>query len=167
MFGRAFPEAYKEDISPWVAAFDVENAAAVYRGEDLRMSLYRPENPAAESSASRCFTGRRPFRCLMYCRCWKTWACGSSTNGPTNCRMPEKERVWIQDFDMIPAVDRELDLDVIRGLFMEAFEKTLRGETDSDGFQSPGYRLADALAPGQGASGLLQILCCRRVSRFP
>ena len=41
-FGRAFPEAYKEDISPWVAAFDVENATAIYQGETLRMSLYRP-----------------------------------------------------------------------------------------------------------------------------
>ena len=41
-FRKAFPEAYKEDVSPWVAAFDVENAAAVDEGEDLRMSLYRP-----------------------------------------------------------------------------------------------------------------------------
>ncbi len=29
---------------------------------------------------------------------------------------------------------RELDLDVIRGRFQDAFERTLRGETDSDGF---------------------------------
>jgi glutamate dehydrogenase len=52
---------------------------------------------------------------------------------PYELKMPDDQRLWIQDFDMIPAVDRELNLDVIRELFQEAFERILRGDADSDG----------------------------------
>jgi glutamate dehydrogenase len=53
---------------------------------------------------------------------------------PYELHLPGDESLWIQDFDMIPAVKRELDLDVIRDRFQDAFERALRGETDSDGF---------------------------------
>jgi glutamate dehydrogenase len=92
-FCKAFPEAYKEDVSPWVAAFDVENAAAVDEGASLRMSLYRPE-----------------------------------------LHLPDDRSLWIQDFDMIPAVGRELNLDIIREVFQDSFEKALLREIESDGF---------------------------------
>ena len=46
-FGKSFPEAYKEDVSAWVAAFDVANAWAVDQGEGLRMGLYSPRDPRA------------------------------------------------------------------------------------------------------------------------
>ena len=46
-FGTAFPEAYKEDVSPWVASFDVVHAAAVDAGEDLRIVVIDFETVAA------------------------------------------------------------------------------------------------------------------------
>ncbi|NND44656.1 MAG: NAD-glutamate dehydrogenase, partial [Xanthomonadales bacterium] len=42
--GGAFPAAYIEDVSPWVAAFDVENLARLESADSLRMSLYRPRD---------------------------------------------------------------------------------------------------------------------------
>jgi glutamate dehydrogenase len=48
--------------------------------------------------------------------------------------LTEDEKLWIQDFDMIPAVDRVLDLDIIRDLFQDSFEGAFRGHTDNDGF---------------------------------
>ena len=134
LFGRAFPEAYKEDVSPWVAAFDVENAAAVYRGEDLRMSLYRPQKSRGGMIRFKVFHRSSPLPLSDVLPMLENLGLRIVNERPYELRMPEKERVWIQDFDMIPSVDRKLNLDVIRGLFMEAFEKTLRGETDSDGF---------------------------------
>jgi len=133
-FGRAFPEAYKEDISPWVAAFDVENASAVYQGEDLRMSLYRPRKSRGGIIRFKIFRKDVPIPLSDVLPMLENLGLHIVNERPYELEMPEGQSIWIQDFDMIPAVDRELDLDVIRDLFKEAFEKTLNGEADSDGF---------------------------------
>jgi glutamate dehydrogenase len=39
---------------------------------------------------SRSITGARRSRCRRACRCWKTWAFASSTNGPTGSRRPTR-----------------------------------------------------------------------------
>ena len=133
-FARAFPEAYKEDVSPWVAAFDVENANAVYDGEDLRMSLYRPRKTRGGIIRFKIFRNDTPIPLFDVLPMLENLGLHIVNERPYELRMPGDERLWIQDFDMIPAVDRELDLDVIRKLFQEAFERTLRGESDSDAF---------------------------------
>lgn len=133
-FGRAFPEAYKEDISPWVAAFDVENATAVYQGEDLRLSLYRPRKSRGGIIRLKIFRKDSPIPLSNVLPMLENLGLHIVSERPYELRMPGGQRLWIQDFDMIAAVGRKLDLDVIRNLFREAFEKTLSGEADSDGF---------------------------------
>ena len=133
-FGKAFPEAYKEDISPWVAAFDVENLSAVDQGDDLRMSLYRPRKPRGGIIRFKVFRKNDPIPLSDVLPMLENLGLHIVNERPYELKTSEDPRLWIQDFDMIPAVERELDLDVIRGLFKESFEKTLRGEADSDGF---------------------------------
>jgi hypothetical protein len=115
--------------------FDVDHAEAVRPGRGsahepvpAAQAAQRPHPPQAVSQ------GFAPCRCRKSCRCWRTWGSGSSANGPTNCKFDDDERLWIQDFDMIPAVERELNLEIIRDLFQEAFEQALYGRptaTDS------------------------------------
>jgi glutamate dehydrogenase len=133
-FGKAFPEAYKEDISPWVAAFDVENAAAVDNGEPLRMSLYRPRKRRGGIIRFKLFRKGSPIPLSHVLPMLENLGLHIVSERPYELHLSGDERLWIQDFDMIPGVKRELDLDVIRGRFQDAFERTLRGETDSDGF---------------------------------
>jgi len=133
-FGRAFPEAYKEDISPWVAAFDVENAAAVDEGEDLRMSLYRPRKPRNGIIRLKLFRKHEPIPLSEVLPILENLGLHIVSERPYELRLPDEESLWIQDFDMIPAVGRELDLDIIRTQFKQSFERALRGDTDSDGF---------------------------------
>jgi len=133
-FGRAFPEAYKEDISPWVAGFDVVNADAVYRDEDLRLSLYRPKKPRGGIIRFKIFHKDAPIPLSDVLPMLENLGLHIVSERPYELRMPDGQRLWIQDFDMVPAVSRELNLDAISKPFQEAFEKTLSGETDSDGF---------------------------------
>ena len=60
-FGGAFPEAYKEDVSPWVAAGDAVSADAVDRGSDLRMNLYRPRRPRGGILRLKLFRKHQPI----------------------------------------------------------------------------------------------------------
>jgi glutamate dehydrogenase len=133
-FRGVFPEAYKEDVSPWVAAFDVENAAAVDTGDALRMSLYRPRKPRGGIIRFKLFQKDRPIPLSEVLPMLENLGLKIVSERPYELRMPDDQRLWIQDFDMEPAVERELNLDIIRDLFQEAFHKTLLGETDSDGF---------------------------------
>ncbi len=133
-FCPAFPEAYKEDISPWVAAFDVDNAAAVDGGEDLRMSLYRPRKQSGDIIRFKLFRKHRPIALSEVLPMLENLGLSIVSERPYELEFAEDERLWIQDFDMIPVVGRELNLESIRSLFQEAFSKAIRGEVDSDRF---------------------------------
>jgi glutamate dehydrogenase len=133
-FGKSFPEAYKEDISPWVAAFDVENAAAIDAGEDLRMSLYRPRKPRSGIIRFKIFRKHAPIPLSEVLPILENLGLHIVSERPYELNLQDGENFWIQDFDMIPAVDGELNLDIIRALFKQSFERALRGDMDSDGF---------------------------------
>ena len=120
-FGSAFPEAYKEDVSPWVAAFDVENANAVADGERLRMSLYRPRVPRGGIIRFKLFRMDQPIPLSNILPVLENLGLHVVNERPYELPLAEDRSLWIQDFDMIPAVKRELDLDVIRERFQEAF----------------------------------------------
>ncbi|RPH98423.1 MAG: NAD-glutamate dehydrogenase [Lysobacterales bacterium] len=133
-FGKSFPEAYKEDVSPWVAAFDLENVAAVDRGEEMRMELYRPRKTRGGVIRFKLFRKDSPIPLSQALPLLENLGLQIISERPYELHLPGEVSLWIQDFDMIPAVKRELDLDVIRERFQETFERALRGETDSDGF---------------------------------
>jgi len=133
-FRKAFPEAYKEDVSPWVAAFDVENAAAVDDGEDLRMSLYRPSKRTSGIIRFKLFRKHEPLPLSEVLPILENLGLHIVSERPYELHLPDGDSLWIQDFDMITGVERELDLELIRGLFQEAFKRILSGDTDSDGF---------------------------------
>jgi glutamate dehydrogenase len=133
-FCPAFPEAYKEDVSPWVAAFDVDNAAAVDRGEDLRMSLYRPRKVRGGMIRFKLFRKHQPIPLSQVLPMLENLGLGIISERPYELEFADEQRIWIQDFDMAPVVTRELNLETIRSLFQEAFRKAMSGEIDSDKF---------------------------------
>ncbi len=102
-FGKAFPEAYKEDVSPWVAAFDVENAAAVDDGEPLRMSLYRPRKRRGGIIRFKLFRKGSPIPLSHVLPMLENLGLHIVSERPYELHLPGDERLWIQDFDMIPA----------------------------------------------------------------
>jgi len=53
---------------------------------------------------------------------------------PYELKLTEEESVWVQDFDMTYAHGTDLDIEVVREDFQQAFENTWRGLTVSDGF---------------------------------
>ncbi len=134
-YGTAFPEAYKEDVTPWVAALDVDNVAEVDAGADLRMTLYRPRKAHSGIIRFKLYRKHQPIPLSDVLPILENLGLRIVSERPYELRLPDQERLWVQDFDMIPAVvDRELNLEAIRELFQTAFERTLHGQTDSDGF---------------------------------
>jgi glutamate dehydrogenase len=133
-FGRAFPEAYKEDVSPWVASFDVVNAAAVDAGEELRISLYRPRTRRGGIVRFKLFRKDRPLPLSHVLPILENLGLHIVNERPYELRLAGDETLWVQDFDMALARGGEVDLDAIRDRVEEAFRRVLDGACDNDGF---------------------------------
>jgi glutamate dehydrogenase len=133
-YGRALPAAYIEEVTPWIAASDVETAAALKGPEDIRLSLYRPRRHGAE--------GTLRFKLFRF---------GSTI--PLSDALPMMENmglrvisehpynmdlggsvIHIQDFEVAAALDAGFDLELIRDAFGHAFERIWRGEAENDAF---------------------------------
>ncbi len=129
-FGRALPAGYIEEVSPDVAADDVEHLAALSGPDDLRLSLaasqkkggmrfklYRPEQdiplsdalPMMENMGLRVIT-EHPYRVDA-----------------------QSGLVYIQDFE-VESLLGDLDVDALDENFEEAFAQIWRGEAENDGF---------------------------------
>ncbi|MDX2417153.1 MAG: NAD-glutamate dehydrogenase [Xanthomonadales bacterium] len=140
-FGKAFPAAYMEDISPRVGAYDIEKIDLLKDENDLQLSLYRPRVKDAESADKD--TGIIRFKIFK-----KNYSIPLSnvlpmlenmglhivSERPYKLKFKNKESIWIQDFDMVYGHGKDLDIEVVRERFQEAFENTWRGITVSDGF---------------------------------
>jgi glutamate dehydrogenase len=137
-FERATPASYRDETSPAVAARDVEKIAALDGPDDLGLSLYRPaEGEAASADIVRFkmfkhdhtipLSDAMPMLERMGLRGVSEW-------GPYEIRMPNGDRIWVQDLDLVPVSAADFDVTQVREPFAEAFEQTWRGRAESDGF---------------------------------
>jgi len=140
-FDTAFPAAYMEDVSPWVAAFDVEKIVLLQDENDLQLSLYRPRTSDSGSDAResgiirfKIFKKNQPIPLSTVMPMLEAMGLHIVSERPYKLRFENKESVWIQDFDMVYGHGKDLDIEEVRENFQEAFENTWRGITVSDGF---------------------------------
>ena len=133
-FGHAFPEAYKEDVGPWVASFDVANAAAVEQGEAGRMSLYQPRERRGGMVRFKLFRKDEPIPLSEVLPILENLGLHIINERPYELRLSGQQSLWIQDFDMQPSQGGEIDLERVQDLFEEAFQRTIDGEAENDGF---------------------------------
>ena len=132
--GAAFPAAYVEDVSPWVASFDVAKIAALDEADDLDMSLYRPRKKSTNTVRFKLFRRHRPLPLSEALPILENMGLHIVSERPYELNMADDETVWVQDFEMLSAHGRELNLDMVRDSFQEAFAYIVRGVTVSDGF---------------------------------
>ena len=130
-FGRALPAGYIEEVSPEIAADDVDHLAALAGPDDLRLSLYR----------SRRHGGDIRFKFYR-----------QLDDIPLSDALPMMENMglrvisehpyrvdaadglcFIQDFE-VESLQGELDIDAIDENFEDAFARIWRGDAENDGF---------------------------------
>ncbi|BCT93993.1 glutamate dehydrogenase [Lysobacter helvus] len=128
-YARALPTGYIEDVSPEVAADDVEHLAALAGADDLRLSLYRSRNGGLRFKFYRLnddipLSDALPMMENM----------GLRVISEHPYRIEADGRVaYIQDFE-VEATQADLDIDRLDENFEEAFARIWRGEAENDGF---------------------------------
>jgi glutamate dehydrogenase len=138
-FGRALSATYIEQVTPAIAASDVEQLAALEGSEDLRLRLY---------VAPRRLPGQGPLRLKLY---------RMQHDIPLSDVLPMMENmglrvisehphrieyaadggmlvaVYIQDFE-VQAIRGDIDVERDGGHFADAFVRLWRGQAEDDGF---------------------------------
>ncbi len=132
--GEHFPAAYMEDVSPWVASFDVEKIASLKQADDLRMSLYRPRSRESGIIHFKTFKTRQSIPLSEVLPILENLGLHIVSERPYKLRYEQRDSIWVQDFDMDYRLGGDLDIKAVRQRFQEAFENTWRGVTVSDGF---------------------------------
>ena len=132
--GQAFPAAYIEDVTPWVASFDVERIAELGDEQDLKMSLYRPRARETDLIRFKLFKRGKPIPLSQVLPILENLGLEVINERPYQLNMADESTVWVQDYDMVYAGASGLDLDRVRDSFTEAFLNTWRGVTRGDGF---------------------------------
>jgi len=133
-FGKAFPAAYMEDISARVAVYDIEKIVLLEKEDDLQLSLYRPRSKETGLIRFKIFKRNRPIPLSEVLPMLEDMGLHIVSERPYQLKIEEGESVWVQDFDMVYGQGVDLDIEVVRESFQQAFENTWRGITVSDGF---------------------------------
>lgn len=133
-YARSVSASYAEDVSPWVASYDLQNIAALTGEDDLRMSLYRPRKKRMGVLRFKLFKYTRPIPLSEVLPMLENLGLRIVSERPYEFVISQDQSVWVQDFDMVLARDGDLDIEAVRNIFQQAFEKTWRGDIESDGF---------------------------------
>jgi len=130
-YGKALPTGYIEEVTPEIAAADVERAASLRSADDLRVSLYRPLRDGA-GLRFKLYRQGRDIPLSEALPMMENLGLRILTEHPYTMQVGET-RIHIQDFE-VEGARGEVDVDAVRDGFEVAFDRVWRGQAESDGF---------------------------------
>ncbi|MDX1610104.1 MAG: NAD-glutamate dehydrogenase [Halofilum sp. (in: g-proteobacteria)] len=133
-FEKALPPAYVDEVAPRVACYDVERIDALTGPDDIGMSLYHPRRDSRDVVRFKIFKHDHTIPLSEALPMLERMGLRAVTERPYEVRLADGERVWIQDFDLVPSYTEALDAEQVREPFQEAFEHIWRGHAESDNF---------------------------------
>jgi glutamate dehydrogenase len=136
-YGKALPAGYVEQVSPHVAAEDVEQVASLHGPEDLRLKLYRTSPEQHERLRFKLFRYATPLVLSEALPIMENMGVRVLSEHPYEVEVGG-EAIYIQDFEIMTAQEQvgfgAIDVDALRGPFEAAFEQVWRGNAENDGF---------------------------------
>ncbi|NMG43254.1 NAD-glutamate dehydrogenase [Aromatoleum toluvorans] len=132
-YGSAFPAGYREEYSPRVAVFDIEQMESV-AGDGLAMSLYIPLEAPSGRLNFKIYRVGAPVPLSQSLPMLERMGVKVIDERPSDIARQDGQCVWIHDFGLAYDGAEELDIDTLRPLFHDAFLRAWRGEIESDDF---------------------------------
>ncbi len=130
-YGDAFPEAYKEDFPPRVAAADVRRIEDV-GDQPVGLSLYSPVDAGEGESRFKVFRTGTPLSLSQVLPVLSSMGVEVIDERPYELELPD-DRAWIYDFGLRRGTSMP---EGARKLFQDAFMAVWQGLAESDGFSA-------------------------------
>ncbi|HEX6832463.1 MAG TPA: NAD-glutamate dehydrogenase domain-containing protein, partial [Rudaea sp.] len=131
-YGKALPAGYIEEVTPHVAAADVESAASLKDANDLRISLYRSRRKN-DNLHFKLYRYGAPITLSEALPMLENMGLKILSEHPYEMQVGDTTIV-IQDFDVQTAARCDFDIDQIKDAFAASFERIWRGQAENDGF---------------------------------
>jgi glutamate dehydrogenase len=128
-FGRALPASYIEEVSPSVAADDVDSLAALSGADDLRISLYRRDDGSLRLKFYR-LGDDIPLSDIL--PMMENMGLRVIAEHPYRLQL-EGRVAYIQDFE-VEAARTDIEIGRVDENFEDAFGQLWRGQAENDGF---------------------------------
>ncbi|MBI5447723.1 MAG: NAD-glutamate dehydrogenase, partial [Gammaproteobacteria bacterium] len=133
-YAKAFPASYREDFTPKNAVYDIEQLEKINEKNPLGMSFYRPQNDKSGLIQFKLFHFKDTIPLSDVLPMLENMGLRIIGERPYEIRPQNAPVVWINDFEMKHPLGMELDVDKIKTIFHEAFEKVWAERLESDGF---------------------------------
>ena len=132
-YGRALPAGYIESSTPFVAANDVELAAALKSTDDIKLSLYRNRKKGEATLRFKLFKYNNTIALSDALPLLENMGLRVLSEHPYEM-MLAGENIWIQDFEAEVSANTQMDVEALKDSFSQAFEQAWRGQIENDGF---------------------------------
>ncbi|MCP5160592.1 MAG: NAD-glutamate dehydrogenase [Hahellaceae bacterium] len=135
LYSNAFGTGYQEVFSPRRAVIDVDHIARVTGGEKtLGMSFYRSLSEDEYVLHFKLFHSNDPLPLSDVLPIFENMGLKVIGEHPYETRDRNGARVWIHDFSLMAYTRQIVDIQKVRGIFEELFEKVWSGEAENDSF---------------------------------
>ena len=133
-WGSAFPAGYREQTAIAEALADLEHLEALGSANDLSLHLFEPHAGAGAQLRLKVFRADAPVELSRSLRMLERMGVVVTDEQPTQLLLADGARKWIHDFGLDLPADVKPDVERLRPLFEEAFQRIWRGDADNDEF---------------------------------
>ncbi len=134
-FAGVFSAAYREDVSPREASFDIERIASLSVGDhSLRISLYRPSEYPEYHLRFKIFHRDKAVPLSDALPMLKHMGLRVIGERPYKCKLEDGSLVWVQDFHTEYDVGEALNPAEISQIFRDTFTRAWRRDIEDDDF---------------------------------
>lgn len=129
---RAIPASYTESYTPQDALDDITKIESLTKENPLGMLIYKPNG--GNTLSLKLFHAEQVVVLSDVLPIFENMGLRIIAERPHEIKFKDGSRVWINDFDMVYATGREIDVDYIKDIFQVAFTKIWFAEAENDGF---------------------------------
>ncbi|HEV3379175.1 MAG TPA: NAD-glutamate dehydrogenase [Thermoleophilaceae bacterium] len=130
----AFPAAYCADWVPRSAIADLSQIEALRPDDDLALRLYRPLEAPLGALRAKVFRAGAPLALSTMLPLFEDMGVEVADERPYEITPNERESIWIYDFGLTFRGEEDLETDLVREAFQEAFIRVWLGDAESDGY---------------------------------
>lgn len=130
----AFSTAYREEFSTRTAAADIDHLETLSDDRDLAVSIYRALNEEMDALRFKIFRSRSAIAFSDVLPMLENLGLRVLGGHPYTVEPKGHDKVWIYDFNVRYSGDHMIELDKVKNVFQEAFDRIWHGNAENDPF---------------------------------
>ncbi len=133
-YARAFPASYTEYYQPLTAITDIKHIEILSKDNPLEMLFYKPAAKESFALRLKLFHTEHTIALSDILPTLENMGLRIIGERPYEIIFKDNNIVWINDFDMVYAANKEVDVENVKDIFQEAFSKIWFHYAEDDGF---------------------------------